>query len=71
MILRGDGVVMVCKPMTKIAMTRQHARWLVIFIFIEPTCKRGLTLAVDGWVGTARRTHRRLKDDTLKHLLPY
>ena len=38
--------------------------WLVIFIFIKPTCKRGLTLAVDGWVGTARRAHRRLKDDT-------
>jgi len=36
----------------------------VIFIFIEPTCKRGLTLAVDGWVGTARRAHNRLKDDT-------
>ena len=36
----------------------------MIFIFIEPTCKRGLTLAVDGWVGTARRIHRRLKDDT-------
>ena len=36
----------------------------MIFIFIEPTCKRGLTLAVDGWVGTARRAHNRLKDDT-------
>ena len=36
----------------------------MIFIFIEPTCKRWLTLAVDGWVGTARRAHSRLKDDT-------
>ena len=36
----------------------------MIFIFIEPTCKRGLTLAVDGWVGTARMAHRRLKDNT-------
>ena len=36
----------------------------MIFIFIEPTCKRGLTLAVGGWVGTARMAHNRLKDDT-------
>jgi len=36
----------------------------VIFIFIEPTCKRGLTLVVDGWVGTARSAHNRLKNDT-------
>ena len=36
----------------------------MIFIFIEPTCKRGLTLVVDGWVGTARRAHNRLKNDT-------
>ena len=36
----------------------------MIFIFIEPTCKPGLTLVVDGWVGTARSAHNRLKDDT-------
>ena len=36
----------------------------MIFIFIEPTCKRGLTLVVDGWVGTARSAHNRLKNDT-------
>ena len=40
----------------------------MIFIFIEPTCKRGLTLAVDGWVGTARRAHNRLKDDIELHI---
>ena len=36
----------------------------MILIFIEATCKRGLTLAVDGWVGTARMALNRLKDDT-------
>ena len=36
----------------------------MILIFIEATCKRGLTLAVDGWVGTARMALNRLKNDT-------
>ena len=64
MILCGDGVVMVCKAMTKIAMTRQHARWLVIFIFIELTCKRELALAVD-WVGWySEEGSQKAKNDT-------
>ena len=45
-------------------MTRQHARWLVIFIFIELTCKRELALAVD-WVGWySEEGSQKAKNDT-------